>query len=165
MGVAARRFIVATLAIVSLIFGSASGSVATAGASGLIRPNQHFAGVVNGKRAHAVVYTACPGPASGGRTGPIVGGQTLSVARVASGHGYTGLFNQVYAWFVQDSSVNGPQQLKFTTYGTKQAIPSTVRVPCDGTGQVEFSSCPHLAPCAYGWVPTLVGVTFVNIAA
>ena len=34
----------------------------------------------------------------------------------------------------------------------------------DGTGRVEFSSCPYLAPCAYGWVPDYVTVQFVNIA-
>jgi hypothetical protein len=38
-------------------------------------------------------------------------------------------------------------------------------VPCGGTGQVEFSSCPYLAPCAYGWVPDYVNVRFIDIAA
>jgi hypothetical protein len=38
-------------------------------------------------------------------------------------------------------------------------------VPCSGTGKVEFSSCPYLAPCAFGWVPAYVDVTFNNIAA
>ena len=30
---------------------------------------------------------------------------------------------------------------------------------------VEFSSCPYLAPCAFGWIPDYVNVQFVNIAA
>jgi hypothetical protein len=54
--------------------------------------------------------------------------------------------------------------MKFRRYNAPQAIPTSVKVPCDSTGQVEFSSCPYLAPCAYGWVPDYVAVQFVNIA-
>jgi hypothetical protein len=130
-----------------------------------IGPNQHFAGRVNGTSTSAVVDTVCAGPISAGRTGPVAGGQTLSVVRVRRGHGYTGLFAQVYAWFVpQNAPTTAPTQVKFTSYNTPQAIPTSVTVPCDGTGQVEFSSCPYLAPCAYGWVPYYVTVRFVNIA-
>jgi hypothetical protein len=84
---------------------------------------------------------------------------------VASGHGYTGLFSQVYAWFDQDSSATKPDMVKFTEYGVSQPIPSAVRVPCSGTGQVTFSSCPYLAPCAAGFIPDEVTVKFVDIAA
>ena len=132
-----------------------------------IRPHQHFAGVVNGKKKNAVVYTACGGPTWEGRTGPVVGGQTLSVVRAAKkGHGDTGPFSQIYAWFVPENSPapTTPVQLKFASYRTPQEIPTSVEVPCDGTGTVEFSSCPYLAPCAFGWVPTYVSVQFVNIA-
>jgi hypothetical protein len=131
-----------------------------------IGPNQHFAGRVNGTRTSAVVHTVCAGPASAGRTGPVAGGQTLAVVRAAQGHGYTGPFSQIYAWFVPPSgTTTAPVQLKFTSYNAPQAIPTSVKVPCDGTGKVEFSSCPYLAPCAYGWVPDYVAVRFVNIAA
>ena len=51
-----------------------------------------------------------------------------------------------------------------TTYGAKVPILDDVRVPCDGTGRVEFSSCPYLAPCAFGWAPDFVDVQFVNVA-
>src|SRR5262249_44919281 len=139
------------------------GGAAAAGAQAPIQPHQHFGGLVNGSHDDPVVYTVCPGPASLDRTGSVAGGQTLAVAKVAKGAGYTGPFSQVYAWFEQDSSAGGPQQVKFTTYGTPLPVPSDVRVPCDGDGQVEFSSCPHLAPCAYGWVPDIVNVPFLNI--
>jgi hypothetical protein len=46
-----------------------------------------------------------------------------------------------------------------------QSIPTSIQVPCGGSGQVEFSSCPYLAPCAYGWVAEYVTVSFVDIAA
>ena len=89
----------------------------------------------------------------------------LSVAEVASGGGFTGPFRTIYAWFVPPSnSSSRPTMLRFTEYGVSQPIPTSIKVPCGGTGQVEFSSCPYLAPCAYGWVPDYVTVRFVNIA-
>jgi hypothetical protein len=136
-----------------------------AGAQQPIGTNQHFSGLVNGTRTSAVVYTVCAGPVWAGRTGPVAGGQTLSVVRARKGHGYTGPFAQIYAWFVpQSTAMTAPAQVKFISYNAPQAIPTSVQVPCDGTGQVEFSSCPYLAPCAYGWVPDYVAVQFVNIA-
>jgi hypothetical protein len=140
----------------------------SAAASPPIRAHQHFVGVVNGRSASAaaspVVYTVCAGPIWAGRSGPLAGGQTVAVARAVRHGGYTGLFSQVYAWIVEDSSPDAPQQVSITRYGRNVAIPAAVRVPCDGTGRVEFSSCPHLAPCAAGWKPTLVKVRFENIA-
>jgi hypothetical protein len=121
---------------------------------------------VNGSHINPSVRVICPGPIGGNRTGPVAGGQTMSVAQIAGGGGYTGLFSQIYAWFVPTSSAKGaPTMLKFVTYGTPKAIPTSIRVPCSGRGTVEFSSCPYLAPCAYGWVPDDVGVRFVDIAA
>jgi len=134
---------------------------APAGA-GAIGPNQHFSGLVNGKRSSAVVTTVCAGPATG-RTGPVASGQMLAVVRRGR-HGYTGPFSTIYAWFVPQSDGMTPTQLKFESYRTPQEIPTSLQVPCDGTGEVEFSSCPYLAPCAYGWTPAFVEVQFVNVA-
>jgi hypothetical protein len=128
-----------------------------------IGPDQHFIGLVDGSHDHPVVYTVCPGPERSGRRGPVAGGQTLSVAEVRAGHGYTGPLTQVYAWFTPVGR-KAPTMLSFTTYGTPQAIPPSVRVPCDGKGRVVFSPCPYLAPCVAGWSPDLVRVTFVDIA-
>lgn len=152
-------FVVSALAVLGV-------SAGVAVAQRPIRPDQSFIGLVNGSDANPVVYTVCGGPTYAGRTGPVAGGQTMSVAKAASGGGYTGPYSQIYAWFVpQSSSAGAPTMLKFTTYGTSQSIPTSIQVPCDGNGQVEFSSCPYLAPCAYGWVPDYVPVRFVNIAA
>jgi len=151
----------AAVAMAIAVFGLAG---LPAGALQPIGPHQHFGGRVNGTRTSAVVHTVCAGP-SAGRTGPVAGGQTLSVVRAPRGHGNTGLFSQIYAWFVpQSGATTAPTQLKFTSYNAPQTIPTSVKVPCDGTGKVEFSSCPYLAPCAYGWVPDYVTVQFVNIA-
>ena len=128
-----------------------------------IRPHQHFIGLVNGRSSQAVVHTFCAGGIFPGETGPVTGGQTMSVERAANAAGDTGLFSQIYAWFVPTSNSGSPTMLKFTTYGT-EPIPTTIRVPCYGSGKVEFSSCPYLAPCAAGWVPYFVDVTFEDIA-
>ena len=160
MGRAVRSTIVGALLTVAAL----GLTITAAGAQEPIQPNQHFIGLVNGSNVDPVVYTVCPGPASPGRTGPVAGGQTMSVAHVAGGAGSTGPLSQVYAWFDQDSSGSRPNMLKFTEYGVPQAIPTAVRVPCDGTGQVQFNPCPYLAPCVYGFTPDLVKVRFVNIA-
>jgi hypothetical protein len=151
-----------TVTIAAASLGTVVAPLAAAGAP--IKPSQHFAGRVNGQTSTATVHTVCPGPATRGQLGSIAGGQTVSVHRVTSGHGYTGLFSQVYAWFVQNGSVNGHHAATITKYRTKVALPTSVRVPCDGIGQVEFSSCPYLAPCAAGWKPTYVRVRYVNVA-
>jgi hypothetical protein len=147
-----------------MVFGA---GVCSASAQQPIGPGQHFLGLVNGSNDDPTVYVVCPGPISPGETGPVAGGQTMSVANVASGGGYTGLFSVVYSWFVPASPTSGatPVELKFTEYGVPQSIPTSIQVPCGGTGQVEFSSCPYLAPCAAGWVPDYVKVSFIDIAA
>ena len=142
---------------------AASGGVALAQTP--IKPKQHFVGIVNGQEGSAVVYTVCPGPVGHHRFGPVKGGQTLAVAQTAHGVGYTGPFSQIYAWFQPlPPGESTPVKLTFTEYGVAQDIPATVRVPCEGTGQAVFSSCPYHAPCAAGWVPDPVKVTFENIA-
>lgn len=139
-----------------------SGNVATAQQQ--IGPNQHFIGLVNGSHSGPVVNTVCPGPGRLGRKGPVAGGQTMSVAEVRRGRGYTGPLTQIYSWFIP-AGHKTPTMLTFTTYRTPQPIPTSTRVPCDGHGKVEFSPCPYLAPCVAGWSPNVVRVTFVNIAA
>jgi hypothetical protein len=155
-----RRLAIAVTASLVLV-----GGVGVAGAATPIGPHQHFTGLVNGSHRGAVVHTVCAGPVSEGRMGPVAGGQTMSVIRRATGAGRTGPFSQIYAWFVPTTSGSPPTALEWMRYDTPHRIPTSIQVPCDGTGQVEFSSCPYLAPCAYGWVPDYVKVTFENIAA
>jgi hypothetical protein len=114
---------------------------------------------------HSVVYTVCVGAIRPGELGRVAAGQTFKVAEAPRGRGYTGLFSQISAWFVPPAGGSKPVQVGFTHYGVSKTIPSTVRVPCAGTGRAEFSSCPYLAPCAAGWVPNYVTVTFEDIAA
>jgi hypothetical protein len=128
-----------------------------------IGAGQHFSGRVNGRRRNVVLTTVCAGPASG-RQGPVAAGQFFVVHKNRRGAGATGVFTQIYAWFEPEPGSPAPVSATMTNYGTQVAIPDEVRVPCEGTGRVEFSSCPYLAPCAFGWEPDFVDVQFVNIA-
>jgi hypothetical protein len=101
---------------------------------------------------------------SPGETGPVASGQPVAVAKVANGRGFTGLFSQVYFWVNPPPGGPRPMILTFTGYSKPQTIPPTFQVPCGGQGTVEFSSCPYLAPCAFGWVPETIKVTFDNLA-
>jgi len=145
--------------MVACLCGSASGAWAAP-----VGPGQRFDGVVNGRRANGVVKVVCGGPVGPGSTGPVAAGQTVEVVRTATGRGDTGLFSQVYFWVNPPPGGPRPATLTFTTYRTGQEIPTSTQVPCGGSGQVTFSSCPYLAPCAAGWVPETMKVTFENLA-
>jgi hypothetical protein len=136
-------------------------SVSAAGAAGKpIRPHQHYLGLVNGQHSNAIIYVACAGPSYEGRTGPPVGNQTVSVIRVKSGGGDTGSFaHAIWAQFTDNFNVVG-----FTTYNTPAPIPSSLQLPCDGTGIVTFTTCFGTLPCAADAKDDVVPVTFVNIA-
>jgi len=127
-----------------------------------IGPHQHFVGLVNGKNSAAVVNVVCPGPAAGGRTGPPVSGQTVAVRQVASGGGDTGSVAQrLWAQFGKDLF----HVVAFTNYDAPGTIPTTLQLPCQGTGTIAFTTCFGTLPCAADAVDDIVTVTFVNIAA
>jgi len=130
----------------------------TALASAPVGPNQHFLGLVNGKHSGAVIYTVCPGPAGG--SGPVSGGQKVSVQRVKTGGGDTGAGGHViYAVIAQNAFV------ALKAYGSAQPMPTSIRVPCQGTGTVTFTTCPLPQPCGAGARSDRVPVTYENLAA
>jgi hypothetical protein len=146
--------------ITVVICGLLAGTVGTgvAHASTPIGPNQHFIGLVNGRHTAAVIYTVCPGPATG--DGPVAGGQTLAVKRVASGGGDTGAgAHAIYARVTPTTIVT------LTAYAHPERIPTSAQVPCEGTGTVTFSTCPLPQPCGAGAEVDNVPVTYIDIAA
>jgi hypothetical protein len=146
--------------VIVVLVGFASPAVATTSTPQPIGPNQHYLGLVNGKNTNAVIYVACAGPIWPGRTGPPVGGQTVSVARVASGGGYTGSFaHEVWAQFNSNFQVVG-----FTSYNMQKAIPTTFKVPCGGTGTVRFTTCFGTLPCSATAKDDVVHVVYENLA-
>jgi hypothetical protein len=135
----------------------ATGAPAFGGAP--IGPGQSFLGEVNAKHTAAVVQVVCPGPAGPGRTGPPRGGQTVAVAPspALAGPGFTGSkANHIVVRFADDPSL----KMQLTAYSTPTAIPTGLRLPCDGTGHVRFTPKPT-SPSARADVVT---VMFQNIA-
>jgi hypothetical protein len=138
-----------------------SSTTAVPGGGAAIGPNQRFVGLVNGTNQGAVVYVVCGGPILAGSTGPPAGGQTVEVRQVASGGGNTGsIANGLWAEFGADLF----HSVAFTSYDAPGSIPGSLRLPCEGTGTIGFTSCFGTRPCAADAVDDVVTVTFVNIA-
>src|SRR5438270_12648180 len=142
-----------SLVLVAIVFVPSGAAHATQP----IAPHQHFIGLGNGHHEGAQVYVACPGPARGQTTHPLQH-QSVAVAPVAAGGGFTGeAATRVVARFLDDKSVG----VVFTTYGTTQPVPTSITVPCEGTGVVRFAPRPRSSTST----PDFVGVTYVNVAA
>lgn len=132
------------------------GSVGTSHAL-RVQPEQRFIGVVNGDHSNAVVYVVCPGPASPGQTGHPAGGQFVAVILVQGAGGSTGAAaTSIVARFAEDSSVS----VALRRYGVARSIPTTLLLPCSGTGSVTFSPTPATAT-SFG---DTVKVAYENIA-
>ena len=129
-----------------------------------VGPNAYFTAQVNGASSQAVVKVVCPGPVVAGGTGHPASGQTVEVFRVVpptdSSVGYTGsAANQIDAFFSPTSATaNPPVVLK--SFFAPVAIPTTLLLPCGGTGVVSFVPLPT-SPTARS---VAVTVTYVNIA-
>jgi len=160
-----RRSLGVSVACLIIFITSSIALTAEASADAPIKAGEHYLGMVNATHQSPVVKTICPGPVGPNSTGRVAGKQTMSVVRIRRGHGYTGLFNSVYAWFKPAPGGARPIQMHFTHYSSPQLIPNSVRVPCGGTGTAVFSSCPYLAPCAVGWITDNVKVKFEDVAA
>jgi hypothetical protein len=162
---AVARSVLRVIAVAALIIGTVViviGTVAPPAASTTtpIGPKQHYLGLVNAKHSSAVIYVVCPGPAAG-RTGPPAGSQTVAVRKVLSGGGYTGSFaHEIWAQFGNDQV----HVVGFTSYNVAKPIPTSLRLPCQGTGTVTFTTCFGTGPCAANGKPDTVTVTFENIA-
>jgi hypothetical protein len=115
----------------------------------LVRPRQHFVGLVNGRsgRHHRVVIQmACFGAITPGQTGHPLGHQTVTAVRVGPRHagaGYTGpRGNSIGAFFGPPPPSAAPAGfVRFFRYRTK-ALPVALVLPCAGTGTVTFVALP-----------------------
>lgn len=132
-----------------------------------IGPHQYFDGLVNGSigvGSPAIIKVVCPGPES--QTGHPLKGQTVEVTEpkaILSTSGYTGNdATSVGAFFeAPPPAANGPGQVNFTKYGVTKSIPTSLNVPCGGTGQVTFVPFPQSPPTSQA---ATVAVEYVNVA-
>jgi hypothetical protein len=114
-----------------------------------IKPNQTFAGVVNGDPNAATVEVACTAALRPGERGHPVSGQTIGVrspASSATGSGTTGSKGRtIMARFLSStptvSTSAAAATVTFTHYGT-EPLPTTLLLPCLGSGSLVFSAQP-----------------------
>ncbi|HEY5835318.1 hypothetical protein [Streptomyces sp.] len=152
---------VAALALGAGSFGL-SGVTAAGASAAPVAPHQWFVGQVGGVSANATIKVGCFGPATPGQTGHPIAGQYVSVApavTVTSPEvGYTGeAADRVVVDFGSGTSTGTAAVLK--EYGVRAAIPTTIDLPCLGTGRVLFIPVPTSTTAR----AAAVTVTYVNV--
>ncbi|WUH89068.1 hypothetical protein OG900_02260 [Streptomyces sp. NBC_00433] len=154
---------VAALALLGGTAGMTSAGAATASPLP-IGPGQTFVGQVNGVTIGAVIKVGCFGPVTPSSTGHPLSGQTVSVQLIAGNApdqatvGYTGTSaTHDLAGFGPASSVTAATDIK--AYGLGVPIPTSLNLPCYGTGTVGFVPAPT-SPTAQ---TATVAVTYVSI--
>lgn len=137
-----------------------------------VGPNYYFTAEVNGgptpvSSAIPVIKVVCPGPVTAGETGHPILGQTVEVDALfppvtnPAGLGYTGsAAHQIDALFSSPiaAAVNPP--IVLSNFFEAYPIPTTLNLPCGGTGVVSFVPIPT-SQTARG---VAVDVLFENIA-
>ena len=144
----------------TLLVGVVCGGVASARTG--IGPGEHFVGLVYKHTTNATILMVCATP-DPNETGHPLGGQTIAVQRpstTVTSTGYTGTRGRFitvgFVLPVVASSANAA--LKFTDYGS-QTIPTSLVLPCSGSGLVVFSPQPTSKTAQ----SISVAVTFGNI--
>ena len=149
---------------------------ASAGAAvppqGKVGPNQYFGGLVNGKNGDAtpaVIRMACFGALRPGQRGHPMAGQTVEVflpeVIVVHHSGFTGKHgSSIVAFFGPPPPGPAPatpaaSTVTFKRYGVAKPIPTSLLLPCSGTGTVYFSPLPTSPPKSH---PATVRVSYVG---
>ncbi|MHA6757035.1 hypothetical protein [Streptacidiphilus sp. PAMC 29251] len=156
------------LAVTATVLAAGLLSAAPAAADGVvdpapIGPNQYFTGLVNNVSTQAVIKVVCPGPVIPGETGHPLSGQTVAAlpATVSSSTaaGFTGsAANRIQVGFGTAASATTPVLL--TDWAVKAAIPTSLLLPCSGSGTVVFVPLPT-SPTAHS---ATVTVLYANVA-
>ena len=133
---------------------SASPLTAARGAAGPVQdpipiePNGFFSGYINGHPpGQAIIFTSCFGPITPGETGHPLGNQTIEVkpanaAGSAVDVGYTGSAAHSIVATLGPSAAANSVIADFTSYYVIDDIPTTITVPCSGSGVVTFTPLP-----------------------
>ena len=126
-----------------------------------VGPKQYFTGVINGKDGNTTVpipiKMACAIPNG---TGHPVKGQTLAVHQefppVTGSLGYTGTDSMIGVFFNAPPPAGvrlAASAPVFTRYDRPQPLPTSVTLPCSGTGTVYFAPIPVIPPSRAATVP------------
>lgn len=148
---------------VGVLLGSlVTGPVAGARGDASIGSNQTFTGLVNGSEPTATIDVLCPGPAN---TGHPLAHQTVAVSRVpsatAASSGFTGSRGRSIVALLGGPATNASvSSVTFTAYGSRP-IPTSLVLPCAGTGPIVFSAHPTSKTAR----SASVTVTYLNMGA
>ncbi|MEU6851583.1 hypothetical protein ABZ901_16855 [Actinacidiphila alni] len=160
----ARPALLGTIAALALAGGAVGLPAATAAVvdPAPIAPHQFFVGQVNGTTTDAVIKVGCFGPVVPGETGHPQSGQTVDIMPVVPPTtglvGYTGeSADRIVVDFGVPSSASTPVTLHSTV--VKAAIPTSISLPCSGSGDVTFVPAPTSATAR----SSVVKVTYVNV--
>lgn len=132
--------------------------------AGPVRPKQYFTGVINGKPGNTTIpipiKMACAEPVVPGETGHPLGGQTLAVHQlfppVSGSLGYTGNDSMIGVFFTAPppaAAQPGATTPVFTRYDRPKPLPTSLTLPCAGTGTVYFAPIPVVPPSRSATVP------------
>jgi hypothetical protein len=128
---------------------AAAVAVAAPASATAIGPNQYFVADINGHvTSPAPIEMACYGPSFPGETGNPLPGQYAEVlppATNAGAVGYTGSLGtaiNVEIIYTQGTITRVVPVGTLTAYGTKLAIPTSLVLPCYGTGTAVFDPTP-----------------------
>ena len=124
-----------------------------------IEPNQYFTGLVNGHPpGAATIDVVCP---AGSTTGHPVADQPVEVELAASAGttdtGYTGSAGKSINATLTPGTTTA-LIASFTSYYVPKNIPTTIVVPCSGSGTVTFAPAPTSSTAKSAVLP----VTFVS---
>jgi hypothetical protein len=154
-------FVVLTTLALTVLAGAAT----KGGGAGRVGPDQYFTGVINGTDGNTVtpipIRMACFGPVRPGQTGHPMRGQTLAVHQLfppssSSGSlGKTGNDSEIGVFFNAPPPSAAPSDTTrvFTRYDRTRKLPTTLSLPCSGTGTVWFTPIPVVPPSQSASVP------------
>jgi hypothetical protein len=148
------RSIAATLIAASIFVGSFALSSAQSPGPEPIGPNDFFGARVNGSTGYpdsATIFMACFGPIRPGQTGHPLPHQNVSVFEAGGnvGHfGFTGpRATSIGAFFgPPPPGATSAGYVPISHYDTRVAIPTSLTLPCAGSGTVTFVPLPMSPP-------------------
>jgi hypothetical protein len=123
-----------------------------------VGPHQVFGGLVNGQsglRTPAPIHMACFGAVRPGQKGHPLKDQTVEVFRPEAIRGHFGntgdRATSIVAFFgpVPPTATPGASTVTFHRYGVKKPIPTSLLLPCGGTGTVHFVPLPKSPPTSH----------------
>ena len=162
----ARTSVVAAAVVGAVTLGLSG--VAAAAPPTRVGPDQVFRALVNGHSGYPTAVTirmACYGPILPGQTGHPMAGQFVKVVRGAATVSHTGFTGPnatsigVFFGPPPPGALPGAGPVGITRYGVAKVIPTSLVLPCSGTGQVTFVPLPMSPPTSRAGV---VPVSYVG---